>query len=325
VTFSFVVLFWATSLQTHSSSYALKTDKVTYSPIRRLPITQTVYQFESQTMSTRWAIPNKLRQLQYRSYIYELTIYHYPHHLIPLRLFEARLTRVQHGFIARLVSDDPIAHISRPEGDEVPDGCYEVAYLKNVFQNRGSALGFRIAGAQEEGEKSIGKEAGDGKIEWLCFERGIQPELSSWSVLQTPGRKDSEIDLFDEVGILSKAEVLKKGTVTGHVEHRAWYEALEQAWHPKVKLTLTYKNKRRDQLEEWDRMRAARAGSLGVADMAILDADGDYDSSDKHTEGEKGVGDERDDGPLTPDSAPVRKPMVVERSRMDRQAAGEYV
>jgi hypothetical protein len=257
--------------------------------------------------SSRWATPNKLRQLQYRSYVYEVVIYHYPYKLLPLRHFESRLTCADHGFIARLVSDDPIAYIARPEGDEIPDGFYEVAYLKNVFQARGSALGFRVP---------VSTGAGSGKIEWLCFERGVQQELDMWTI-ETLSKEKMEISLFDKVGTLSKGPVIRKGTVTGYREHREWYEALERAKHPRVKIAITYKNKRRDQLREWEVVRAARAESLGLRDV-------EKGGSDEDTEGQEGgcgVWGEQKDGPMTPESAPV----VDWRSRMNRQATGEYV
>jgi hypothetical protein len=38
-----------------------------------------------------------------------------------MRRFEAGLDRKRHGFVARLVSDDPIARIPKPEGDEIPE------------------------------------------------------------------------------------------------------------------------------------------------------------------------------------------------------------
>ncbi|KAF2683001.1 hypothetical protein K458DRAFT_248553, partial [Lentithecium fluviatile CBS 122367] len=200
----------------------------------------------------------KLRQLQYRSYVYELTLYHYNYELLPLRRFETQLSRKTHGYITRLVSDDPFKSFTVPEGDEIPPYCYEVAFFPNAFQNRGCALGFRVPGSMlgSRGDQS------KGKIDWLCFDRTVQEHIEKW-VAEVPVDKEglgvlgSKIRLFEAVATLDKAPLVKKGTVQGHKEHREWYMALERAKYPIVKLKLTWKNKGRDWLNDIDAQKQA--------------------------------------------------------------------
>jgi hypothetical protein len=217
------------------------------------------------------------------------------------------------------------------EGDEIPSGCYEVAYLPNSFQNRGSALGFRIPGSVTD---RPGGDARKGKIEWFCFETGVQEAIEAWMVKVATKHDNADeeggvVPLFDRVAVLEKAATIKKGTVQGHKEHRNWYQALERAVYPVVKLKLTWRNKERDRQRELRRVRqAAISKDRETEDEAaeresVNDVEGDVEMQDmdKRREG-------RDDGgtrPLTPNSGSLSKSTVVLKTRMYRQAGGEYV
>lgn len=181
------------------------------------------------------AAPGKLKQLQYRSYKYTISIYHYDPLQLSVRGFESMLTRKEHNFVSRLVSSDPIANQPLPEGDDVPDDKIEVAYLPSAFQNRGCALGFRIPIPPNA---PLFTEA---KIEWLCFTRPVT------SIITAISDKNGKYPrLFDWVADLSKGARAKTGTVAGHREHRIWFEALKEARYPKIKLNLTWNDQMRD-------------------------------------------------------------------------------
>ncbi|KAF2249928.1 hypothetical protein BU26DRAFT_563820 [Trematosphaeria pertusa] len=177
--------------------------------------------------------PANLRQLQYRSYQYTIIIYHYNNYAQPLEDFKRSLSRDRNGYISNLFSKDTLTGFPVAEGDEVPENSVEVAYLPNVFQHRGSALGFR----------SFSKD----RIEWLCFKCPVEQLINNWTIVYPGGvlRKP-----FDKVATLERGETGRKGTVKGHPEHRAWYEALAEAWEPVVPLRLTWNNKSRDIQEE---------------------------------------------------------------------------
>jgi hypothetical protein len=303
---------------------------------------------------------NPCQQVQYRSYIQPIQIYHYPHTLLPFLRFEAGLTKADHGYVKRLISSDPIAHITRAEGDETPNGFIEVAHLGPVFgaHKGASALGFRIP--SEPGTSRVAH------IEWLCFERGVQNLLGL--TIAKPG-SDAQVPLFDEVAELEKMENVKKGVVGNvHLEHKLWFESLKVADRPIVSLTITYKNKRRDMVRHWgepkdspalvrieeegklspirafdeedddeeEEMERVEKGkprgtlkSIGtrkpvedvqMQDSEKEDSDEDMEDLDVDTEmADLGLGEGV--GPMTRDSVLL----AAGKSRVDRQAAGEYV
>ncbi|KAJ4299148.1 hypothetical protein N0V90_004392 [Kalmusia sp. IMI 367209] len=173
-----------------------------------------------------------LRQVQYRSFMTSIMIYHYPHTRVPVRAFEGRLLHKMDGFVSRLESSDTLVTkegMSKhpiPEDDEIPEGSTEVAYLPNVFRDKGCALGFRFAGRY--------------KIEWMCFKKPIDDLLATTTI-------DEDL-LFDPVAELPRGPQGRdlKGTVKGHLEHRLWYDGLLKAEKPSMSLRITWKNRLQD-------------------------------------------------------------------------------
>lgn len=152
-----------------------------------------------------------------------IELYHFPHQLYPISQFET-LCKTIPGFVHRLESTDTLCNEDGsekntvPEGDNVPVGFTEAAYLIGVFRDRGSALGFRLLD--------------EDRIEWLCFDRPIQDFLST-------ARTEDDRLLFDPVARLERGDpaVKWKGKVGGYPEHRQWYDGLKTAVRPVIPLT----------------------------------------------------------------------------------------
>lgn len=173
----------------------------------------------------------KMQQLQYRSFHHDILIYHYTHYLLDLKAFERYCfaSRNETGYTARLVSNDLVKDHPVSEGDEVPEGRYEAGYLPRAFHGKGSAIGIRVPSHRRS----------RCMIQWFCFKQSAEEFLERFQVVMG-------VYLFDKVAIVEKGGSGKKGTVSGVKEHRDWFEALEQAWYPPVKLTLTWKNRAKD-------------------------------------------------------------------------------
>lgn len=103
-----------------------------------------------------------------------------------------------------------------PEGDEMPPGRLEVAYLPNIFQGKGSAIGFR--------------DHEHNTIEWLCFSNPSEEHIAK-------AQGQSGESLFDKVAELEKGGKGEKG----HPEHRAWFESVQHGARKSVRLKLTWK------------------------------------------------------------------------------------
>lgn len=128
-----------------------------------------------------------------------------------------------------------------PEGDEIPRGCIEVAYLTGVFHNAGSALGFRM---------------GDDVVRWSCFDRPITEAILDKSFVEPDLSGNNK--LFDHVGTVSKGICVRR--VKGsYPEHKGWHESLWKAMARPVKLRLTWRNSG----AEWERSFRLRDRSLG--------------------------------------------------------------
>jgi hypothetical protein len=295
------------------------------------------------TSRGRWAAPNKLRQLQYRSYVYTISIYHFPHTNVPLRHFEARLTRQAHGFVARLFSDDPLTSLPVDEDDKAPDGYYEVAYLPNAFQCKGCALGFRIPRPAIDGLEGSQDR---GKIEWFCFEKSFLDSIEAWTIEVVAADNDADeaarvVPLFDQVATLEKAAKVKKGTVKGYKEHREWFGALERAVYPVVNLKLTWKNEEMDRQRDLTTIKEAAVLADRNIDDVVVDCEGIRDRQEDlemhdvckdsgwEDDGDQGEdidgGDGNERRVLTPNLGPLSKPTTAWKSKMDRLAGGEYV
>jgi hypothetical protein len=184
-----------------------------------------------------------LTQIEYRSFLKPIQLYHYPHHLMAVSQLEEKLSATVPGFIRRLESTDTLCNEDGteknevPDGDEVPIGFTEVAYLYNVFRDKksttstGSALGFRLLD--------------EDSIQWMCFDRPIGEFLST-------AKTDEGVRLFDKVAELERGDNTRnwKGTVQGYPEHRHWYEGLSDASRPLLKLSIIEANRtRHDQIK----------------------------------------------------------------------------
>jgi hypothetical protein len=76
--------------------------------------------------------PFALTQIQYRSYQQEIIIYHFRTRLMSVATFRALLKRGSdlHGYIDTLMgSEKLLLGFYVPDGDDVPNECFEFAYL----------------------------------------------------------------------------------------------------------------------------------------------------------------------------------------------------
>jgi hypothetical protein len=251
--------------------------------------------------------PARLRQIQYRSYQVDIQIYHFRADYIPVHDFRKLLSRQRDGYIDTLIGTDTLATEQFvPNGDELPVGCVEVAYLPGVFPKHknpstsGSALGFRV---------------GNNIIQWFCFDCPIQDNLlDTWvwdtnvhdvRVVHTFDPK-SECRLFDIVARIDKG--LKQRRVKGaNKEHKQWHDSLWDARLRPVRVRLTWKNYGVEAREYRERMRA-EAQRRGMVqdderdvDVEMEEIESDYylradeqgagmESEDKDTEEEMGCG-----------------------------------
>ncbi|KAF1976831.1 hypothetical protein BU23DRAFT_596789 [Bimuria novae-zelandiae CBS 107.79] len=177
-----------------------------------------------------------LKQIEYRSFLKPISLYHYPHTQQPIWHFEQALSADDAGYVGRLESPDPFIHadgaekIHIPPGDEVPEGYTEVAHLPNVFRRgttgraMGCALGFRLLD--------------EDRIEWLCFDRLIEKLLAYLTTAEG-------MPVFDLVGSIDRGApgTDYKGKVGGYPEHGYWYEGLQQAVKPVLTLKTVEANR----------------------------------------------------------------------------------
>lgn len=166
----------------------------------------------------------KLKQIQFRSYLPDIAIYHFQAYYLTLPKFRSLLTRKQHGYVATLLGVDPMLNLSIPDGDETPHGCIEVGYLPGVFQHGGSALGFRVGG---------------GVAEWLCFDRPMSVEVLQGLDIDVQSPTGAMV-LFDLVGTLAKG-ISTRRVRGAHQEYKLWFDSLARAGHRRVKLQLRWR------------------------------------------------------------------------------------
>ncbi|CAO2650183.1 Nn.00g014750.m01.CDS01 [Neocucurbitaria sp. VM-36] len=167
----------------------------------------------------------KLKQIQFRSYIHDIGIYHFQAYFVSLYNFRFVLNRKDHGYVDTLLSYDPLHDQPVPAGDEIPVGCIEVVYMPNVFQHGGSALGFRV---------------GANVVEWMCFDRDVDEPILKTLETDRQDPKGGKLMLFDHVADLLRGvqERRIRGT---NLEHRTWHESLRVAGHRRVMVNLTWK------------------------------------------------------------------------------------
>ncbi|PSN72119.1 hypothetical protein BS50DRAFT_657936 [Corynespora cassiicola Philippines] len=160
-------------------------------------------------------------QLQYRSYLHPMSIYHVSIAIMPLKELFYHLKNSEIGFLRTMIGEDPPS--SPAEGDETPFGSIEVIYMPLVLAKGGSSLGFRIT----DGKKKT--------IEWLCFGGPVQDRIEG---MEKDGHR-----VFDFVAKLEKSDSPKRGVVSGHKEHRDLFESLEYGELRLFNLKLTWRNK----------------------------------------------------------------------------------
>lgn len=176
-----------------------------------------------------------MKVIQYRSYQRNISIYHVRTHLLPLADIR-RALQSQAAYRDRLTSYDPLRYFDVIEGDEIPIGCIEAAYMPNILHGHGSALALRV-----------GTELSSDAVEWYVFSGPIDENVlfqivcadGNWS-LQAGVEPDDPKKVFDLVGYAEKG--LKTRTVRGaNREHKGWHDALCASTPVKKKVKLTWK------------------------------------------------------------------------------------
>jgi hypothetical protein len=176
-----------------------------------------------------------LQVIQYRSYQRDILIYHVRTHLLPLPAIR-RALQSQADYRDRLSSYDPLRYFDVVEGDEVPIGCIEAAYMPSILHGHGSALALRV-----------GTDLSSDAVEWYVFSRPVDETFlsqivcadSDWS-LQAGVELSDPQKVFDVVGYAEKG--LKTRTVRGaNREHKGWHDALRASMPVKKKVKLTWK------------------------------------------------------------------------------------
>lgn len=218
-----------------------------------------------------------LRQLQYRSYHPDVQIYHF-RPFITVDDFRTFLASERYnpdipqdqkrGYVDMLIGPDTLetAGLFVPQGDDIPDGCIEAAYLPNIFTfgggaktAPGSALGFRV---------------GEHKIEWACFHKPIDKTiLHSWGWdAQTEqvrfGAPDDANRLFEQVAYIPKG-VSGVKVIGANEEHKAWFDALRWAELRSVHLKVTWKGRVKALRGEQERWRREARDEEARADECV--------------------------------------------------------
>ncbi|KAF1937682.1 hypothetical protein EJ02DRAFT_437690 [Clathrospora elynae] len=146
--------------------------------------------------------PNSVtrKQLQYRTYMHDVSIYHFQAYHIPMYNFRC---------------------------DEIPYGCIEVAYLFNVFQNGGSALGIRV---------------GNKVVEWMCYDRDVKDTSLYRMDIGPPTTTSNASMLFEHVAALPR-DLAKVRGQNASMEDQDWNDSLLKAVRcpVKVKVKLTWR------------------------------------------------------------------------------------
>ncbi|KAJ4991543.1 hypothetical protein SVAN01_02924 [Stagonosporopsis vannaccii] len=202
--------------------------------------------------------------IQYRSYQRDILIYHVHEHLVSLLPIRKAL-QSQKSYHDKLVSFDPIRYYTVIEGDEIPTGCIEAAYMPSILHGNGSALALRS-----------NKKAG--KVEWFVFRGPIHETFLSqiilfgnnW-VLQSDLNPDDPRKVFNLVGYAEKG--LKTRRVRGaNAEHKGWHDSLCSGEQEKVSVKFTWKEYGNELKAEQERRRQE---AEEVGEELWLDAEDD--------------------------------------------------
>jgi hypothetical protein len=122
----------------------------------------------------------RLQLTDFESYKHTIVYYHYSDSACPIDDFRKELQ--QHPQYNHSRADD-IPLLAIAEGDNKPTELLWVAYLPNVFQSEGCAVGFFFV---------------NGGIEWLCFHEPVQEELESAAVeVNDDGTEYPMLEEFD--------------------------------------------------------------------------------------------------------------------------------
>ncbi|KAJ8116219.1 hypothetical protein OPT61_g2323 [Boeremia exigua] len=202
--------------------------------------------------------------IQYRSYQRDIFIYHVRRHLLSLPLLR-RALQSQKGYRDRLTSFDPIRYSVVVEGDEIPSGCIEAAYMPSILHSHGSALALR-------------SDIEPGRVEWFIFSEPIHETVLSrivyidggWNLQPGIDTNDPR-KVFDLVGYAEKG--LRTRTVRGaNREHKGWHDSLCSAEEGKKNLRLTWKGYGNELKADQERRR--REETIETADERERETDG---------------------------------------------------
>ena len=199
----------------------------------------------------------KLRQHIYYKFKKDVVIYHFRASFVSVEQFRSLWNREQHGYVDSLLGNDLLGDKSDADGDETPEDCIEACYMLGVFQQGGSALGFRL---------------GNGTVEWVCFDRDIMATI----INKTP----TDELLFDHVASVSKPAYINKSRKVPYTEHRDWFESLRSARKRPLSLALTWRNRGTELKGEYARRRkmsevreGAREVLTGPENSEVSDAE----------------------------------------------------
>jgi hypothetical protein len=191
-----------------------------------------------------------LRQAQYRTKLRPIQIYHYRVNFLSVHLIRRILGRECPAYRNTLIGPDTQVGLFRIDGDELPKGVVEAAYIpdvwmrpvgRNRFKAYGSALGFRTINKNKENI-----------IEWCCFNDEIEDSvLNKWTFdqstrvvhVQDNFHKDDPKLLFNKVATLDKdpfGDKPKQGKTHAYQEHIDWHESLSKADLRPLKLKINW-------------------------------------------------------------------------------------
>jgi hypothetical protein len=220
----------------------------------------------------------KLKQVLYYQFTQPVKIYHFQASFITISDFRFLLNRQEHGYVSTLLSADPLTDKPLMDGDEMPNECLEVGYLRDVFVNGGSALGFRL---------------GNNTVEWMCFDRDIRTSILDKIDVRTVVYPK----LFEHVGDTLRPE--GSGRKVWFTEHRDWFECLKEAGRKPVRVSITWCTYGTElQKEHWrlkeERERVQRGGDVVGQEDQAEEATEEQEREEDEEEGEDQEGAEGD-------------------------------
>lgn len=198
-----------------------------------------------------------LRTIRLQRYTTPIQIFHYLSSYLPLPAFRKLLTWKTHGYIDTLLGPDPLPNTKLPHGDEIPDGCIEVAYLDSVFTPSGSALGFRT---------------GKDMVQWLCFDRAVDVQILFKTDVEVKNSTSADMRmLFDHVASLAKYPGQAKQR-RANVEYKGWWRSLSTAELRPRRVRLEWRGSGKGLREEYEKARLEREEQVvwGEREMEVI-------------------------------------------------------